>query len=62
MTTALEDGLATPAEAMDALAISRKTLDRLVAQKVLQPVRLMPGSHRRFRRSDIARLVAKKED
>lgn len=60
MTTLERDDvrlLATPAEAAAALAISRTTLDRMVAEGLLHPVRLLPGVNRRFRVADLAALV-----
>jgi hypothetical protein len=39
MTTAVENGLATVAQTHDALAVSRKTLDRMIEQGVIEPVR-----------------------
>ena len=55
--------LATPAQVERALGISRKTLNRLVGMKVIEPVRLVPGGNRRFRWADVAALVeATKEE
>ena len=53
--------LATPAQVERALGISRKTLNRLVEMKVIEPVRLAPGGNRRFRWSDVARLAKESE-
>jgi hypothetical protein len=54
--------LATPAQVERALGISRKTLNRLVEMKVIEPVRLAPNSNRRFRWADVAALVANDEE
>ena len=54
--------LATPAQVERALGISRKTLNRLVEQGVLRPVRLVPGGNRRFRWSDLSALVEATND
>lgn len=54
--------LATPAEAATALAISRKTLDRMVKESLLQPVRLFPGDNRRFRWGDVAALATDNQE
>ena len=42
--------------------ISLTTLDRLVERGVLEPVRLTPKAHRRFRIADIERLAQKEDD
>ena len=47
----------TPAEAMTALGISRRTLDRYVETGRLQVTRL-PSGHRRFSGVQVAALIA----
>lgn len=52
----LADEYLTAAEAMDALNISRRTLDRYVEDGRLEASKL-PTGHRRFRRVDVAALL-----
>ena len=49
-------------EAAALLSVSVRSLDKLVDDGLLRPVRLHPTAHRRFRIRDIAALVAVKED
>jgi len=51
--------MVSAAEAIELLDISRKTLDRIVAQGKLPTIRLGPGpkAHRRFRRDDVLALL-----
>ena len=60
-TTLDEPRLASASRTCALLDISLSTLDRLVGAGVLEPVRLMPRAHRRFRIADIEALVAEKE-
>ena len=61
--TATPEALASPARTCELLGgISLSTLDRLVERGVLEPVRLTPKAHRRFRVTDIETLVAAEEE
>lgn len=56
----LADEYLTAAETMDALNISRRTLDRYVEDGRLEASKL-PTNHRRFKRADVAALLVPSE-
>ena len=52
-----EDKLITKKQAAERLAISTRTIDRMVAMRRLE--KIFVGASTRFRKSDIDRIVAK---
>lgn len=56
-TEADTERLLTPAQTIERLAISRRTLERYVERGWLQPLTL-PSGHRRFPGSQVAHLLA----
>jgi excisionase family DNA binding protein len=62
-TNALDDlRLVRSRDAAELLAVSRRSLDRLVATGTLVPVRLHERGHRRFRLADVIALANPEEE